>query len=73
MGRIGVATSLRRASGLTSGKVDRYEKTCGTSARGKVLIDVGDCIVNVELSRWGDEFGVFDDFFKLACFVIHDD
>jgi len=30
MGRTGVATSLRRASGLTSSRVVRYEKTCRT-------------------------------------------
>ena len=35
MGRIGVATLLHRASGLTSSKVVRYEKTCRTFKRGK--------------------------------------
>ena len=34
-GRIGVAKSLHRASGLTSSKVVRYEKTCRTFKRGK--------------------------------------
>jgi hypothetical protein len=34
MGRIGVATSLHRASGPTSSMVVRYEKTCRTFKRG---------------------------------------
>ena len=57
MGRIGVATSLRRASGLTSSRVVRCEKAGGTSQRGKAnehgLVHV--CVLGRDETRRPDQ------------------